>query len=782
MSLSFLEACASRAVDAKHTTPCERALAQALAEIDTGMELRGTKLTTLPDGLNLSFAPRAREVDLCGNRLEKLPDDLIASGAQLKKFAVARNQLSSLSPCLAEAKCPKLFLQHNQLEALEHLPKLGGLMSLDASYNKLSGALELAEFPTLQKLRLCNNALTTLSVASAPMLSSIDASDNRLTDVPAGLDMSVLTSLCLSGNELCVLPGTLTGCGRLLELDVSCNRLTSLPAALEGLSALRKLSVQRNKLTELPDAIWRMTALLELNASRNRLSALPDAPAAPLGLVELCVAHNALTTFPSALAASLPSLMRLDVGHNMLTSLPMEGLRSLRFLLAHHNLLRDVPGIDDCCCPKLQSVLARGNYLDGLASPLQPPGSSLCTPSSEVEIMTHVGGVPGKLAPSTGHAASAGWRTLVLDVARRAFGGSHRLSAGVALMNGRRRSMEDRATLELSDSAAASASMLRPTPAGSGGAAAGAAAGHTTRIAAEGRLPVGVACLAGVYDGHGGAEVSELIQQVLPQAIHAALAAEQPSAVGAHCTSEAAAGALRTAFSQVAAQLESDPDGTYGWVGSTATVAMLMEGGAAAPAVAAVPGATPLHLVVGNLGDSDAVLLTHPETGERSPRDHPEIGERPWRLVDHLVSTRHRPEERSEEERICSAGGYVSEEGQLNDMIAVSRFLGNTDHPPPRCSTPSVRCVALPVEANWTLVIASDGLWDVLGDDLPQLLSEAESVAARRGGVGRVADADELAASLRDEAFLRGSADNVSVIVICGRRMEDCQSAGGAFA
>ena len=90
---------------------------------------------------------------------------------------------------------------------------------------------------------------------------------------------------------------------------------------------------------------------------------------------------------------------------------------------------------------------------------------------------------------------------------------------------------------------------------------------------------------------------------------------------------------------------------------------MLMEGGAAAPAVAAVPGATPLHLVVGNLGDSDAALLTHPETGERSPGDHPEIGERPWRLVDHLVSTRHRPEERSEEDTRSSYEDFLRMRG-----------------------------------------------------------------------------------------------------------------------
>ena len=89
---------------------------------------------------------------------------------------------------------------------------------------------------------------------------------------------------------------------------------------------------------------------------------------------------------------------------------------------------------------------------------------------------------------------------------------------------------------------------------------------------------------------------------------------------------------------------------------------------------------------------------------------------------------------------------------------------GDTDHPPPRSSRPSVRVVRIPHEGSFHIVVASDGLWDVVSkDEVPTLLAEAHSGA----------DAAELAATLRDEAHLRGSSDNVSVVVLCARCMHD---------
>ena len=116
-------------------------------------------------------------------------------------------------------------------------------------------------------------------------------------------------------------------------------------------------------------SVWRLATLLELNVARNRLCALPavdaraGAPPAALPLVELCVARNRLAAFDDSLAAALPSLTRLDVGHNALVALPA-GLSSLRFVLAHHNRLGSLAPLGSC--HRLLSLLARANPL--------PPG------------------------------------------------------------------------------------------------------------------------------------------------------------------------------------------------------------------------------------------------------------------------------------------------------------------------------------------------------------------------------------------------------------------------
>ena len=192
---------------------------------------------------------------------------------------------------------------------------------------------------------------------------------------------------------------------------------------------------------------------------------------------------------------------------------------------------------------------------------------------------------------------------------------------------------------------------------GDGGGGKGVGGGE-----ASSGLLARLACMVGVYDGHGGDEASELVAHALPEAIRAGLASkprrdargegEATAEATAAAEAAAAAEAMERAFGVVSDRLQSDEEGTYGWVGSTATVALLLAG------AADEAGHAPLHLVVGNLGDSDAVLLTRGGTGGG------------WSAE--MISTWHRPDERAEEERICASGGYVSEEGSLNDMIAVS--------------------------------------------------------------------------------------------------------------
>ena len=257
---SFLAAIACRSADAE---PYDvRAVREALADVDTGFELRGTGLTSVPDNLNLSFS-RPREVDLAGNRLTSLPEDLLAAGCALKSLSACRNALTALPACISAAHIQKLYLQHNRLTSLPaDLPH--GLVLLDASSNALAGEVTLAGAPTLQKVRVANNAITALTLGAlteqlasgsgVPMLASVDASANALSEVPGSLlgEASVLTSLRLAGNRLASLPQPLALCPRLLELDLSDNRLSTLPASLDGLVSLRKLLLQRNELTAIP--------------------------------------------------------------------------------------------------------------------------------------------------------------------------------------------------------------------------------------------------------------------------------------------------------------------------------------------------------------------------------------------------------------------------------------------------------------------------------------------------------------------------------------------------
>ena len=106
----------------------------------------------------------------------------------------------------------------------------------------------------------------------------------------------------------------------------------------------------------------------------------------------------------------------------------------------------------------------------------------------------------------------------------------------------------------------------------------------------------------------------------------------------------------------------------------------------------------------------------------------------------------------------------MSPEGELNGMLGVSRAFGDLAHPPPHCAAPAISVLELPSDASATVVLASDGLWDVVG---------AEEVAPLLANLPAGTDAGEMAAMLRDEAFARGSADNTSVEVLCLRSMRE---------
>ncbi|CAE7319316.1 unnamed protein product, partial [Symbiodinium sp. KB8] len=131
----------------------------------------------------------------------------------------------------------------------------------------------------------------------------------------------------------------------------------------------------------------------------------------------------------------------------------------------------------------------------------------------------------------------------------------------------------------------------------------------------------------------------------------------------------------------------------------------------------------------------------------------------------------HKPKVQAEKARIEAAGGWIAN-GRLNGVLGVSRAFGDAEHKAPRCqaawgsefssdpltAAPEVTGVVL-CPGDEFLIIASDGLWDVL--------SSQEAVNfTRRFLVERSQDVQLAAAALVKKAMTLSTVDNTSVAII----------------
>ncbi|CAN1264123.1 Probable protein phosphatase 2C 8 [Linum perenne] len=212
----------------------------------------------------------------------------------------------------------------------------------------------------------------------------------------------------------------------------------------------------------------------------------------------------------------------------------------------------------------------------------------------------------------------------------------------------------------------------------------------------------------GVYDGHGGARVADACKEML----HKAVAEEILS-------SAAATGGGGIEWGEVMERSFGKVDRTveeYGMMGSTAVVAVVGND----------------EVVVGNCGDSRAVLC---RKGVAVP-----------------LSIDHKPDRPDELERIEAAGGRVINWNgpRVLGVLSTSRSIGDQYLKPYIIPTPEVIVHKRSKEDDQFLILASDGLWDVITNEV-----------ACQGG-----RAAEAAAVLAELAIAQGSSDNISVIVV----------------
>lgn len=255
---------------------------------------------------------------------------------------------------------------------------------------------------------------------------------------------------------------------------------------------------------------------------------------------------------------------------------------------------------------------------------------------------------------------------------------------------------------------------------------------------------------AAVFDGHGGEAAAQWLSKQLQRTVHTSITVGEELAA----TSERLVDSFHQADKELLAHLESIGGEVTAGSGATATVVLVKDG----------------RMVVANVGDSEAVLS---RKGVAVP-----------------LARRHRvygsgPEVQAEIDRIKATGGWV-DDGRVCSVLAVSRAFGDWEFKgeglkrllqggiekgfwdgdfaaqqsftsDPVIVTPDVSETILSEDDEF-LIVASDGLWDVL--------PPREAVAWARKEFKAKRSASEVAQSLTGLALKRYTTDNVGVVVI----------------
>lgn len=127
------------------------------------------------------------------------------------------------------------------------------------------------------------------------------------------------------------------------------------------------------------------------------------------------------------------------------------------------------------------------------------------------------------------------------------------------------------------------------------------------------------------------------------------------------------------------------------------------------------------------------------------------------------------PDRADELERIEGCGGKVINwnGNRVLGVLATSRSIGDDYLKPYVITDPEVKIVKR-TKSDEFLILASDGLWDVISNELACRVARRclEGRLRKSSGCTRGGRAAEAAAVLAELAMARGSYDNISVIVV----------------
>ncbi|CAN0416807.1 unnamed protein product, partial [Ascophyllum nodosum] len=139
----------------------------------------------------------------------------------------------------------------------------------------------------------------------------------------------------------------------------------------------------------------------------------------------------------------------------------------------------------------------------------------------------------------------------------------------------------------------------------------------------------------------------------------------------------------------------------------------------------------------------------------------------------------HKPNNPHELERIYRYTAELFKETgvyRVNGNLAVARTIGDVHHRPWVSGEAEIRTIEIKRETDQFVILASDGLWDVMSSE--EAVQYVHSIMARAIQAGSDCYTEEglvsvttlrkkkMASYLTDEAMRRGSMDNTTVAIV----------------
>ncbi|XP_028614924.1 leucine-rich repeat-containing G-protein coupled receptor 5 isoform X3 [Grammomys surdaster] len=305
------------------------------------LRLAGNALTHIPKGA-FTGLHSLKVLMLQNNQLRQVPEEALQNLRSLQSLHLHNNRIHSLGKKCFDGlhSLETLDLNYNNLDEFPTAIKtLSNLKELGFHSNNIRSIPERAFIgnPSLITIHFYDNPIQFVGISAfqhLPELRTLTLNGaSQITEFPDLTGTATLESLTLTGAKISSLPQTVCDQLRNLQvLDLSYNLLEDLPS-LSGCQKLQKIDLQHNEIYEIKgDTFQQLLNLRALNLAWNKIAIIhPDA------------------------FSTLPSLIKLDLSSNLLSSFPVTGLHSLTHLkLTGNRALRSL--IPSASFPELKII------------------------------------------------------------------------------------------------------------------------------------------------------------------------------------------------------------------------------------------------------------------------------------------------------------------------------------------------------------------------------------------------------------------------------------------